>query len=87
MVKEAEKSESALFHADQEWFAQHKHGLLKQYRGQFVAIVGGQVVDSDQDFSKLAQRFYGWYGYRDLYMPKVTEEVGPVRIPAPRALS
>lgn len=77
------KDGKAVFDADRKWFAEHKDELLAQYGGQFAAILDHKVVDSDQDFGELAQRVFSKYGSRDLFMPWIGEEAGPLEIRSP----
>lgn len=54
-------------------FLRLREELLKTHRGQFVAILNGQVVDSAPSLSELSQRVYARYGYRVIYMTEVRE--------------
>jgi len=72
------------FESAKEYYRKAKEQLLKKYRGKYIAIFNNQVIDSDEDFSKLAQRVYEKLGYRDIYMPRVDLKEEVVRIPSPR---
>ena len=56
--------------------AMHAH-LLKKYRGQFVAIYNGQVVDHDPDKKALYKRVRHRYGRTPVYFQQVTKDVLP----------
>lgn len=59
--------------------------LLKAYRGQYVAIHLGQIVDSGDDAVALGLRVYAKYGYVPIFVGLVTDKpVPPVRVPLPR---
>ncbi|GFP43604.1 hypothetical protein HKBW3C_02734, partial [Candidatus Hakubella thermalkaliphila] len=53
------------------------------YDNKYVAILDNKIVDSDEDFSSLAKRVYAKFGYRAIYMPKVTREEEVIHIPSP----
>ena len=75
---------------DDEWeqgrqtFEQMRSELLKTHKGQFVAILNNQVVDADAEIGTLARRVYAGFGYRPIYMQKVTEQPRVARILSPR---
>lgn len=72
------------------WFEAHKHELLRQYPGEYVAIVNEGVVDHDRKFDPLARRLFSSFGVRPILVPKLTPEIarGPeiVNIPSPRVV-
>ena len=76
--------------SDDEWerarraFDQMRSKLLKTHKGQFVAILNNQVVDTDSEIGTLARRVYARFGYRPIYMQKVTEQPRVARIFSPR---
>lgn len=76
-------SGESVFDSDVRFYKEHFHQLLSMYEGKFIALVAGQVVDSDVDFSRLAERVYAKFGYRDIFMPKV-EEPRVISMPSPR---
>ena len=70
---------------EQRAFRQLLPELLKTHRGQYVAIHGGQVVESGSDKLDLAGRAYARFGYVPIYVSLVTAEpLPPVRVPSPR---
>ena len=77
---------------DDEWeqarqaFEQMRSKLLKTHEGQFVAILNNQVVDADAEIGTLARRVYARFGYRPIYMQKVTEQPRVARIFSPRVV-
>jgi hypothetical protein len=60
--------------------------LLKTHKGQFVALLNNQVVDADAEIGALASRVYARFGYRPIYMQKVTEQPRVARISSPRVV-
>jgi len=77
---------------DDEWeqgrqaFERMRGELLKTHKGQFVAILNNQVVDADAEIGALASRVYARFGYRPIYMQKVTEQPRAARIFSPRVV-
>jgi hypothetical protein len=77
---------------DDEWekarraFERMRSKLLKTHKDQFVAILNNQVVDSDAEIGTLARRVYARFGYRPIYMQKVTEQPRLARILSPRVV-
>ena len=53
--------------------------LLSMYEGKYVAVLNGQVVDSDVDERVLVQRVYQKFGYQPMYVQWVTAGALPVR--------
>ncbi|MDR7521831.1 MAG: DUF5678 domain-containing protein [Armatimonadota bacterium] len=66
------------------WFKANRHRLLRRYRGQYVAVDRGRVIDHDRDFDALARRVFARLGPRPVFMPKVTAEERVVSVPSPR---
>ena len=55
--------------------------LMKCYRGQWVAIYDGKLVDSDANDSILHRRMMKKYGNNTpFYMQRVVEEIIPIEI-------
>jgi hypothetical protein len=48
--------------------------LNSDYRGKYVAILDGKLIDNDQDLRTLAMRVYKKFGYIPIYMDQVTEK-------------
>ena len=69
------------------YYEDNKKSLLKRYAGRYIAIFNNKVIDSDKDFSKLAQRVYKKYGYQTIYMPFVDEKEKVLSVPSPRVRS
>jgi hypothetical protein len=66
-------------------FLQLLPSLLPAYRGQYVAIHDGEVVDSGPELVPLALRTHQRHGNVPIYIDLVTEEPArSVRIPGPR---
>jgi hypothetical protein len=56
--------------------------LLPTYRGQYVAVHGERVVDSDVDEIVLILRVHAQHGYLPIHVDLVTEQPPPLgRIP------
>ena len=78
--------------SDDEWerarqaFERMRSELVKTHKGRFVAILNNQVVDTDSEMGTLARRVYARFGYRPIYMQKVTEHPRVARISSPRVV-
>lgn len=62
----------------------NRQKLLDKYEGKYIAILNREVVDTDDDFSILAERVYSRYGYKDIYMPKVERKRTILHVPTPQ---
>ena len=71
------------FERERAAFLRLKPQLMETHRGLWVAIVGGQVVDSDSDSRTLAKRVYAKFGYIPVYIQLVSEELPSVELPSP----
>ena len=77
---------------DDEWeqarraFELMRSELLKTHKGRFVAVLNNQVIDTDAEIGALARRVYARFGYRPIYMQKVTEQPRVARIFSPRVV-
>jgi len=83
-VENAPSDEPDILADDIAWYQRNRSKLLQRYRGEYVAIVDRAVVDHDRDFNALAERVFGRFGYRSIYMPRVQREEVVVRIRSPR---
>ena len=50
-----------------------KSDLLKTHKGKFVAILNGELIDSDANKETLTERVYRKYGYRTMLIREVME--------------
>ena len=66
------------------WLEAHRDRLVRKYEGLYVAIVNGEVIDHDSDFSALAQRVFRRGGVRPVLMPRVTRAAPVVHLRSPR---
>ena len=55
----------------------------ERFKGKFIAVLDGKLVGCDEDDSKLAKRIYDTYGYRPIYIDKVTETRRTIEFPSP----
>lgn len=76
-------SEIIGFQEGKAFFEANQQKLLDKYEGKYIAILNREVVDTDDDFSILAERVYSRYGYKDIYMPKVERKRTILHIPTP----
>ena len=75
-----------MFPQEREFVEQNWQKLNVKYGGQYVAVLGTLVLDSDVDFSSLASRVYRRFGYRRIFMPFVSRDKKVYRIPSPRVV-
>jgi len=66
------------------YFERNRNSLMSQYLGKYVAIWDEEVLDSDKDFSPLAERIYRKLGYVPLYIPFVSAEQPSAMIHSPK---
>jgi len=66
------------------WYEENRATLLRDHRGEYVAILDRAVIDHDEDFESLAQRVFDRLGVRPIFMPRVTQEPERVRFRSPR---
>ena len=70
----------------QAFWAMHAQ-LVSMYEGKYVAVLDGQVVDSDSDEHALVQRVYQRFGYQPMYVQLVTSGSLPVyRLMSPQVV-
>ncbi len=86
---EGEEGAEGVFLAEAEAFRKMKPELLREekYRGRFVAIHGGQVVDVDKSQRVLATRVYKRYGYLPIYMDRLEEPERILEAPSPEVIT
>ncbi|MBI4288131.1 MAG: hypothetical protein HY671_06885 [Chloroflexi bacterium] len=82
--KSGKPEELDQFEQARSFFEANRGRLLTQYKGKYVAILDGEVVDADEDFSLLAERVFRREGVRDIFMPRVQEGPEVVNIPSPQ---
>lgn len=78
-----------VFERERDSFLRMKQRLLNDqaYLDRYVAIINGNVADSDTDKSVLVERVYTKFGYIPLYIGKVTNEQKRYRrLPSPRRI-
>ncbi|HMD97159.1 MAG TPA: hypothetical protein VKM93_07510 [Terriglobia bacterium] len=71
-----------LFLEERRYVAANRQHIRDTYSGRYIAIIGTSILDSDEDFSALAERVYRRFGYKRIFMPLAGKrEV--YRIPSP----
>ena len=76
--------EAGLFAEERRFVDEQWMQLVSLHKGRYIAVLGRSVVDSDRDFSALAERVYSRFGYRRIFMPFIAEPGKLHRIPSPR---
>lgn len=64
-------------------FERMRPQLLNTHRGKQVAILNGQLIDSDDDKRALARRVYAKHGYRTILITEVRERPRVYRVDSP----
>ena len=75
------------YKAGKKYFRENRPGLMQDFNGEYVAILGGAVVDHDTDYSALATRVFSRHGVRSLYIPLVGTAPRVIRIHRPSLFS
>jgi len=71
-----EDIEDAPFWEEVAAFNQIPQSVVDEHYGKYIAVYGGNIVDSDHDEGELALRFYRTFGYVPVYIHKVGTEDG-----------
>jgi len=66
------------------WYQAHQAEMLERYRGRYIAIVDGAVIDDDPDFDRLARRVFARLGTKPVFMPRVVKGEEKVHVRSPR---
>ncbi len=59
---------------EQAIFEQHKTELLKKYRGQYIAMHNGEVVETAPDLRTLRNKVFARFGHTPMLHTQVTDE-------------
>lgn len=77
--------QAAVIDQEQRAFESQHSELLQQYRGCYIAMVDGQVIDNDLDRMALRRRIRQRYGEAPVLITLVDEEpIQTVRVRSPR---
>jgi len=77
-------TDEAIIRREMKWYEEKKEDYLKNYEGKYIALLNGELLDSDVAISELAKRVYEKYGYIAIFIPLVTRRTKPYRISSPR---
>ena len=69
---------------DMRWYSRNRERLVREYEGEYVAILDNRVLDHDADFEELAQRVFKREGVRNIFMPLVSSGERTLRVRSPR---
>jgi hypothetical protein len=75
-----------LLAAEHQAFERQHDELLRQYKGQFVALYGGRVADHDPDDEALAVRMFRDYGDVPFYITRVEDTPAVYEVPSPELM-
>lgn len=62
---------------ERRWYEAHHHALVQQYRGQYVAVHNGRVIDVDQDGRALPKRVRQQYRRMAIALIQVIDTPAP----------
>jgi hypothetical protein len=79
--EEQRRKDLEAFEREREAFERLKPELLRTHRGQCVAILNGQVVESGGDKIEVLDRVYERFGYGPVYVQWVEEQPRIYKIP------
>ena len=69
------------FERERQAFEHLKPELLRTYRGQWVAIYQGEVVEASKDRSQVLDSVYDRFGYVPVYVQLVEEHPRVYKLP------
>lgn len=69
-----------------ETYLRYERELLRDHRGEYVAIYGDEIVDIDEYPEKLAEIIYEKYGHVEALICRIEEEDAPIQMPPPRQI-
>ena len=72
---------------DRQAFERQRAQLMRRYRGQYVALAGGCVVDHDKNDETLAARMFKKLGNAPFYLARLEETPAVYEIPSPEISS
>ena len=79
--EEKRRKDLEAFEQERQTFERLKPELLYTHRGQCVAILNGQVVESGGDKIEVLDRVYERFGYRPVYVQWVEERPRVYKVP------
>lgn len=79
--EEKRRKDLEAFERERRAFERLKPELLRTHRGQCVAILNGQVVESGSDKIEVLDRVYERFGYRPVYVQWVEEQPRIYKVP------
>ena len=77
-------TDEAIIRMEMKSYELKKEEYIKKFEGKYIALLGGDVLDSDTQLSTLATRVYDKVGYRAIYMPLVTSKKITHKIASPK---
>lgn len=83
-LKSKRLKENIQFKEAQAFYETNRRRLVAEYKGKYIAILDGRIIDADADFSSLTERVFRQEECRDIFMPKVAEGPEVVNIPSPQ---
>ena len=82
-TKPAPRSEPSGFEKDRRTFQRLLPKLLRQYRGRYVAVYNGRIVDQDKSDESLVARMFQKFGDADFYIGHVEKTPIVYELPSP----
>jgi len=86
-LKSSIKTTNSEAEAERRVFERRRSQLMRRYAGQYVAIVGGRVVDHGKDDEALAARMFRKIGDAPFYIGRVERIPTIYEVPSPEVAS
>jgi len=86
-LKSSIKTTNSEAEAERRAFERRRSQLMRRYAGQYVAIVGGRVVDHGKDDEALAARMFRKIGDAPFYIGRVERIPTIYEVPSPEVAS
>lgn len=82
--REAADEASDALNDEMRWYERNRARLVRDYDGEYVAILDRRVLDHDANFEALAERVFAREGVRSIFMPRVSADEPKLRVRSPR---
>lgn len=84
--EEKEKLREFIIRHGKEFVSNRKKDILEKYNGMHIAVINDTIVDSDSNYSSLANRVFKKYGDRTIYIPYISEKEIVSKAPSPHVV-
>jgi hypothetical protein len=77
-------TDEAIIRREMKIYEDKKEECIEKYEGKYIALLNGELLDSDVAISELSKRVYEKYGYIAILMQLVCRRSKPYRISSPK---